>query len=305
MRNRRTFIKHTTAALAAVVTPGILTAAPSKKIRVLVWDERQPEALKAYGDYLGNVLADELRKNTRLEVRSVALDDAEQGIDSHTLRHTDVLIWWGHVRHGEVSEEKSKEIAALVSAGKMAYIGLHSAHWSNPFVELMGDVTRQRIRRDTGISEKEMVFQRPELLKALPPASERPGPYVEWQKYPNGDRRLKVYLPNCVFPYVANDGKPSTLKAMKEHPVLKGLPTTLVLPQTEMYGEPFHVPEPDELLLEEYWENGHWFRSGMVWNLGSGKVLYFRPGHETYPVFKEQWVIRLLQNAIAWMAPSA
>ena len=50
-----------------------------------------------------------------------------------------------------------------------------------------------------------------------------------------------------------------------------------------MYDEPFHVPEPDEVILEECWAAGEWFRSGMVWRLGKGRVFYFRPGHETYP----------------------
>ncbi len=304
MSNRRTFIKHTTAGLAAAMVPGILSAGPAKKIRVLVWDERQPEALKAYGDYLGNSLAVELRKNTGLEVTSVALDDTGQGIASDTLRNTDVLIWWGHLRHDEVSVEKSKEIAELIKAGKLAYIGLHSAHWSNPFVEAMAEVTKQRVLSDKSIRKEDVSFERPELRKALPLPDERPRPYMDWRKFPDGKRKLTVHLPNCVFPYVANDGKPSTLKVMKEHPILRKLPQQLFLSQTEMYGEPFQVPEPDELLLEEYWEDGHWFRSGMVWRLGKGKIFYFRPGHETYTVFREKWVVQLLQNAIAWIAPS-
>ena len=68
-----------------------------------------------------------------------------------------------------------------------------------------------------------------------------------------------------------------------DHPIAAGIPAEFELPQTEMYDEPFHVPEPDEVILEERWASGEWFRSGAVWKLGRGKVFYFRPGHETFP----------------------
>jgi len=82
------------------------------------------------------------------------------------------------------------------------------------------------------------------------------------------------------------------------------LSPVLHLQQTEMYNEPFHVPEPDQLILEECWEGGEWFRSGMLWKLGKGNVFYFRPGHETYPIFKEKWVMQLLTNAVQWLGHS-
>ncbi len=64
----------------------------------------------------------------------------------------------------------------------------------------------------------------------------------------------------------------------------------------------FHVPEPDEVILEERWSTGEWFRSGMVWKIGEGRVFYFRPGHETHPVFKEKPALQLLENAVRWLA---
>ena len=69
-----------------------------------------------------------------------------------------------------------------------------------------------------------------------------------------------------------------------------------------MYDEPFHVPEPDEVILEERWAGGEWFRSGSLWKLGKGRVFYFRPGHETYPVFMQEAVLRILSNAVRWLA---
>jgi trehalose utilization protein len=67
-----------------------------------------------------------------------------------------------------------------------------------------------------------------------------------------------------------------------------------------MYDEPFHVPEPDEVIVEERWDPGEWFRSVMVWRLGKGRIIYIRPGHETYPVFKDPHMLRLVENAVRW-----
>lgn len=305
---RRGFIKNTAVlAAAGMVLPkvSLFAAASAKKIRVLVWDERQPLAQKAYdGDFLGNQIAAALKKNAQFEVTSVALDDPEQGISTKALENTDVLIWWGHIRHGEVPAAKAQEIAQRIEAGSLSFIGLHSAHWSNPFIEAMNAVTKQRIFAKNNLKKEDVSFVIPETIrKALPLPGDRLAPYSEVLKFPDGRQKWTVHLPNCCFPDVADEGKPSVLKQqVKSHPILKGLPATLALKQTEMYGEPFHVPEPDELLLEEYWEDGKWFRSGMLWRLGKGKVFYFRPGHEGYPIFKEPWVIQLLTNAVSWLA---
>ena len=126
----------------------------------------------------------------------------------------------------------------------------------------------------------------------------------------SGDATVPAYsrwgVPYCCFPAYRADGKPSQVRVLKpDHPITKGLPEKFELPKTEMYAEPFHVPEPDEVILEERWASGDWFRSGMVWNIGRGRVFYFRPGHETYPVFKEKPVLQLLENAVRWLAPKA
>ena len=68
-----------------------------------------------------------------------------------------------------------------------------------------------------------------------------------------------------------------------------------------MYGEPFHVPAPDEVVFEESWDKGEYFRSGCVWKVGKGRVFYFRPGHETYPVFKQAEPLKVVENAARWL----
>lgn len=110
---------------------------------------------------------------------------------------------------------------------------------------------------------------------------------------------VRVDLPNCVFPAYRPDGKPSTVKVLKpDHPISARLPAAFEIQQTEMYADPFHVPEPDEVLFEVIWEAGESFRSGLIWNIGSGKVFYFRPGHETLPVYKQDQPLRIISNAV-------
>jgi trehalose utilization protein len=56
--------------------------------------------------------------------------------------------------------------------------------------------------------------------------------------------------------------------------------------------------------LEETWEAGESFRSGLIWKNGSGRVFYFRPGHETYPVYKQELPLRIITNAALWLGKS-
>ena len=118
-----------------------------------------------------------------------------------------------------------------------------------------------------------------------------------------GVKQVRVDLPNCVFPGVRADGKPSKVTTMApDHPIAEGIPAVFTIPETEMYGEPFHIPEPDVLIFREDFQEGGWFRAGMLWNVGKGKVFYFRPGHEIFPVFKEKYPLRIVENAVRWLA---
>ena len=88
------------------------------------------------------------------------------------------------------------------------------------------------------------------------------------------------------------------------HPLVNGLPGTHIdIPVAEMYGEPFDVPDPDELVLVSWFEGGEVFRSGCVWNRGAGKVVFLRPGHETYPIYYQPEIRQLLANAVQVAAP--
>jgi trehalose utilization protein len=87
------------------------------------------------------------------------------------------------------------------------------------------------------------------------------------------------------------------------HPVASGLDERLELPETETYGEHFDVPRPDSVVLTSWFEGGEVFRSGCAYHRGAGRVFYFRPGHETYPIYHDENVRRVLRNACAWAAP--
>jgi len=89
------------------------------------------------------------------------------------------------------------------------------------------------------------------------------------------------------------------------HPICNGLEGEYFeLPQTEMYGEFFDIPQPDEQVFISWFEGGEVFRSGCTWRRGKGKVFYFRPGHETFPIYSDPVVRRVIANAVQWAAPT-
>ena len=87
------------------------------------------------------------------------------------------------------------------------------------------------------------------------------------------------------------------------HPIAAGIDGYFEIPQAEMYGEPFDVPTPDETVFISWFEGGEVFRSGCTWKRGAGKIFYFRPGHETYPIYHHPAVKTVLKNAVRWTRP--
>ena len=88
------------------------------------------------------------------------------------------------------------------------------------------------------------------------------------------------------------------------HPIADGLPEYLELEHTEMYGEHFDIPQPDRQVFISWFQGGEVFRSGCCWHRGQGKVFYFRPGHETLPIYYDENVLKVIYNAVKWAAPS-
>jgi len=223
-----------------------------KRICVTVWNEFRHErendkVRKIYPEGIHGVIAGFLSAAGDMTVRTATLDEPEHGLSENVLAETNVLIWWGHRAHKEVSDETVLRVQQRVLEG-MGLIVLHSGHFSKIFRALMG-TTCQLKWREAGERE------------------------VLWVTAPG-------------------------------HPVLAGIDDHFVLEHTEMYGEHFDVPAPDELLLISSFAGGEVFRSGCIWKRGAGKVFYFRPGHETYPIYRQPFVQRILINAVRYLAPT-
>jgi len=84
------------------------------------------------------------------------------------------------------------------------------------------------------------------------------------------------------------------------HPIAQGVPQQFELKQEEMYGEPFDIPEPDETLFLGWFAGGEVFRSGVTFRRGNGRIFYFQPGHEEYPIYHDENVQRIITNGVRW-----
>jgi trehalose utilization protein len=88
------------------------------------------------------------------------------------------------------------------------------------------------------------------------------------------------------------------------HPIVKDIADHFILPREEMYGEFFDIPEPECTFLISSFGGGEVFRSGCTWTRGAGKIVYFRPGHETFPSYFDKNVLKVIENAVKWAAPT-
>lgn len=221
------------------------TAAAPGPVRALCWSERT-EPQDVYPEGISGAIARHLRTLSDVKVRTASIQDPDQGLASSVLDQTDVLIWWGHKKHKEVLFDRVADMVARVRAGRLGFIGLHSAHWSKMFKSIL----------------------------------ECTGNLGGW-RHDAGPERLKVVAPS--------------------HPVARGI-SDFTIPETEMYDEPFDVPPPEKTVFFSYWKTGEQFRSGCVWTVGKGRVFYFRPGHETDPVYFHEEPLQVVANAVQWCA---
>jgi trehalose utilization protein len=88
------------------------------------------------------------------------------------------------------------------------------------------------------------------------------------------------------------------------HPIVNGIGEFIELPHEEMYGEHFDIPAPDTLVFVSWFSGGEIFRSGCCYHRGNGKIFYFRPGHESFPVYHNPDIQKVITNAVRWAAPS-
>lgn len=287
-----------TVALLVLLAGSAAPAVPRAPLKVLVWDEQQKEQQQVYPNFLGNHLADHLKKQEGLEVRSAAFGDPDQGLTDENVDWADVVVWWGHQKHGQVADKPVARIIERVKAGKCGLVPVHSAHYSKVFKSAMFE----RQKQDLLAKIPEVERGRVEFVKQ--PKLGKPAEVSREEK--DGKIVITVVAPECGLGGWRSDGLPSHVETKApDHPIAKGLPARFDIPKTEMYNEDFKVPEPDTVVFFETWDKGEKFRAGCCWQLGQGRVFYFRPGHETFPVFHQAETLKVIHNAVLWAGKRA
>jgi trehalose utilization protein len=220
-----------------------------RPLRVTIWNEYlhelQHDAVRAiYPEGIHGALRRIVEERCEgATVRTATLRERDHGLSDELLAQTDVMFWWGHKAHAEVSDGWAAKVHGAVLSG-MGFVALHSAHFAKPFKRLMGT--------------------------------------------------------NCSLRWREADEKERMWNLAPAHPIMAGVPDHFELAQEEMYGERFDVPEPDELLMLSWFQGGDVFRSLCTWRRGHGRVVYFRPGHETYPSYHDANVRTIVANAAGW-----
>lgn len=131
------------ATAVAAINMNIL-AAPGDKRTVVVWSEGtanvDAESKKVYPEDINHAVAEGLKPlaASGWQIITATLKDPDQGLSDERLNSTDVLIWWGHKKHGDVSDQLVAKIVKRVKEGSMGFIALHSAHFSKPLKAILG-----------------------------------------------------------------------------------------------------------------------------------------------------------------------
>jgi trehalose utilization protein len=224
-----------------------------RKINVTIYNEFLHETtVKAVGDIyprgIHGVIKEFLEKDSAIgTIRCATLADHQEKLSQAVLDDTDVMIWWGHMKHHEVDDGVVAAVTSRVLRG-MGFIVLHSGHASKPFQRLLGTET----------------------------------PLLRWREAGEKARLWNI---------------------SKNHPITQGLGETFVVPHDETSGEPFGIPEPDELIFISWFQGGEVFRSGCAWRRGEGKIFYLQNGHETFPVYHQKEIQLVITNAVKWACP--
>jgi trehalose utilization protein len=114
----------------------------------------------------------------------------------------------------------------------------------------------------------------------------------------------KLMGTSCSLRWREADEKERIWVVKPSHPIAQGLPPFFENDECEMYGELFDIPTPDDLVFISWFEGGNVFRSGCTFHRGNGKIFYFRPGHETYPMYHKPIIRQVIANAARWAAPA-
>lgn len=148
------------------------------KTRVTIWNEyrhevNEPRIAEVYPIGIHGAIAEMLGKHTDYEIRTATLDQPEHGLTQEVLDNTDVLIWWGHMAHNEVSDEVVNRVHQRVLDG-MGMIFLHSGHESKPFIKLMGTSCHLKWRENNELERVWVVDPSHPITRGLPDYIELP-----------------------------------------------------------------------------------------------------------------------------------
>lgn len=240
-------------------------------VKALVWDENPAHAPRAvYPNSINGAIAAGLRElgAGEIEARVANLDDAEQGITPASLADAHVLVWWGHARHGQVSDEAATLIKDRVHNHGLGFIPLHSAQYSKPLRAVLGAPGHLKggWREDNQPEEIRVCAPRHAIAQGV---SDFILPQEEMYGAP-----FDVPPPACVVfqSYFPAGGEYFPC----------GLTWTVGRGKTEGFAS-----GPG---------------GGVGEGEGAGRVFYFRPGHETNPTYFDPNVRRILANAVLWAA---
>jgi len=240
-------------------------------IHVLVWYENRPlpEAVEAehrvYPNGIHGALGELFRAQGDMQVRTATMQDERQGLSEEALAWADVLVYFSHKHWHEIADDRVDAAQKRVLDG-MGLVLLHSAHASKLFARMLGTRTQCLRWREGRTTAAERA--------AGATALENDG---EWQ-------RVWLIAPS--------------------HPIAEGLEgENFLISKDESYGEYFEIPQPEEQVFLTTSEGGEVLRSGCCWRRGMGKIFYFSSGHETFPVYHQPEVQRVLVNAVRWAEP--
>ncbi len=117
----------------------------------------------------------------------------------------------------------------------------------------------------------------------------------------HGAKIFKTLLgTNCSLRWREADEREILWNISPAHPITRGVGDRIDLPQHEMYGERHDIPDPEQLIFISWFAGGNVLRSGCTWTRGLGRIFYFSPGHETYPIYHRPEIQRVLTNAARW-----
>jgi trehalose utilization protein len=112
----------------------------------------------------------------------------------------------------------------------------------------------------------------------------------------------KLMGTSCSLRWRNNAEEEAVWTVMPGHPIAAGIPNPFIVPSQETYGEPFDIPQPDELVFISSFTGGEVFRSGSCYFRGAGRVFYFSPGDQDYPVYFQSDIRQVIANGVRWAA---